>query len=408
MRYLAPEIERLFHEERKMAFIAGPRQVGKTTLAKHLLSITPQNAGYFNWDIDKDRKAILKDMVGFWTSGAAAHSSKRSRIALDEIHKYPRWKRFLKGFYDANSENLETLVTGSGRLDLYQRGGDSLFGRYALYRLHPFTVGELLSKDRETVHTPEHFWPHVFNTNSTQGSEKALREIERFSGFPEPLFSGSETRVRRWRQAHHHLVIREDLRDLSRIRDIGLVEALVALLPERIGSPLSLNALSEDLQVAFNTVKGWISTLSRLYYLFEIRPFAGKLSRTLRKEVKVYLFDPSEITEDGPRFENFTALHLKKLCDAWTDWGFGDFELYYVRDKEKREVDFLITSDRKPYALIECKLTDETVSPSLSYFRERFQPKYTVQLVRHLKTSAIYRKDLETWILSAAQLFSSI
>lgn len=407
MRYLTLEISRLLQEERKMAFIAGPRQVGKTTLAKHLLSLASNPIGYFNWDIETHRKQILKDSVGFWAK-VAEPSAQRQRIVLDEIHKYPRWKRFLKGFHDANHQNLETLVTGSGRLDLYQRGGDSLFGRYTLYRLHPFTLGEFLSKNRETIQTPDQFWSRIMDHGCPEESEAALKEIEHFSGFPEPLFSGSETRLRRWRRAHHHLVIREDVRDLSRIRDIGLVEALVSLLPERIGSPLSINALSEDLQVAFNTVKGWLDTLSRLYYLLEIRPFAGKLSRTLRRESKIYLFDSTEIKEEGPRFENMVALHLRKLCDAWTDWGLGDFELSYVRDKEKREVDFLITSDRKPYALIECKLTDETVSPSLSYFHERFQPKYTIQIVRHLKPPAIRKAVSGIWVVSACQFLSWI
>lgn len=286
MRYLTPEIDRFFLEEAKMAFIAGPRQVGKTTLAKHLLAQIHAEAFYFNWDIESHRKAIIKSPEDFWQGSAPIPGRPKPRLGLDEIHKYPRWKRFLKGLYDAKGKDLEILV------------------------------------------------------------------------------------------------IREDLRDLTRIREIGLVESLVTLLPERIGSPLSVNALREDLGVNFMTVQAWLEALERLYFLFRIRPYAGRLARTLRREEKVYLFDPSAIENEGAKFENLVALHLRKLCDAWTDWGYGDFNLFYVRDREKREVDFLITDRHKVYALIECKLRADGIDSSLRYFSERLKPKYAVQVMR--------------------------
>ena len=322
-----------------MAFIAGPRQVGKTTLAKHLLSLSGGAERYFNWDIESHRKAILRSPERFWEGGGPVRSKPRSlpRLVLDEIHKYPRWKRFLKGLYDAAGSEAEIVVTGSGRLDVYQRGGDSLFGRYGLYRLHPFTLGELLLSSRSSIRAPSVFWKEVLYGKPIQGAEEGLAQLERFTGFPEPLFAAQDRRLRRWRRARQHLVLREDLRDLTRIRELGLLEALVILLPQRIGSPLSLNSLSEGLGVAFNSVRLWMETLSRLYYLFEVRPYAGRLSRTLRREAKVYLFDFSEIENPGARFENMVALHLRKLCDAWNDWGFGEYRLHYIRDREKRE-----------------------------------------------------------------------
>jgi hypothetical protein len=374
MRHLTPELLRLLSEERKMAFIAGPRQVGKTTLVRHLLERSSSSENYFNWDVESHRKAILRNPEGFWTPARAA----RPRIALDEIHKYPRWKRFLKGLFDAAGARTDILVTGSGRLDVYQRGGDSLLGRYGLYRLHPFTLGEMTAPNR-SARTPEELWRL---DEPQQGAEQALVQMEALTGFPEPLFSGSESRLRRWRRARHHLVLREDLRDLTRIRDIGLVETLAALLPERVGSPLSLNALSEDLAVAFGSVKNWVEALGRLYYLFELRPYAGRMARALRREAKVYLFDFSEIEDPGARFENLVALHLLKLRDAWNDRGLGDYELHYVRDKEKREVDFLLTKSRRPYLLLETKLSAREISPSLLYFKERLKPAYAVQLSR--------------------------
>jgi uncharacterized protein len=361
---------------RKMAFIAGPRQVGKTTLARSLLA--QPEAAYFNWDVDAHRRALLKAPTDFWPA------DRVDRIVLDEIHKYPRWKRLLKGLYDTRGRDVEILVTGSGRLDVYQRGGDSLLGRYFLNRLHPFTVGELLAAGRQNVLPPSEFIRELLAGGAVAEAkaEDALARIERFTGFPEPLFSGRMDVLRRWRRARRELVLREDLRDLTRIRDLGLIDQMVELLPERVGSPLSVNALREDIGVAFDTVKSWIETLQRLYYLFEIRPFAGKLARTLRREAKVYLYDYSVVEDAGARFENIVALHLRKLVDAWNDQGEGDFALCYVRDKERREVDFLVTERRRPWLLIETQLSGRDVSPSLRYYRNQFRVPHTVQLVR--------------------------
>jgi predicted AAA+ superfamily ATPase len=383
MRYLTSEVARFLSEESKMAFIAGPRQVGKTTLARHLLAQVGMDAFYFNWDIESHRKAIIKHPEDFWQRAINPFPQLKLRISLDEIHKYPRWKRFLKGLYDAKGKDIEILVTGSGRLDIYQRGGDSLLGRYHLYHLHPFSLGEILKEDRATVLPPEEFWENLTHGSPPAGATKALHDLETLTGFPEPLFSGSETRLRRWRRSHQTLVVREDLRDLTRIREIGLVETMVSLLPERIGSPLSINSLKEDLGINFATVQGWLEALERLYYLFKIRPYAGRLARTLRREEKVYLFDFSVIEDLGAKFENVVAIHLRRLCDVWTDWGFGDFALYYVRDREKREVDFLITENRRPYTLVETKLRASDVDPSLKYFADRLKTKYAIQVVRY-------------------------
>jgi hypothetical protein len=379
MRYLKGSVEETLSTERKMAFVCGPRQVGKTTVARGLLA--KADRGYFNWDVDGHRRAILRDPDGFWATGSNL-GEKRTRIVLDEIHKYPRWKRFLKGLFDAHRDSLEVLVTGSGRLDVYQKGGDSLLGRYDLFHLHPFTLGELLAQGNQTVLSPSELGQRIEAPGVVPGAAEGLDLIERFTGFPEPLFAAQEQRMQRWRRSRRQLVLREDLRDLSRIRDIGLVDQLVALLPERIGSPLSVNALREDLQVAFDTVKGWLATLERLYFLFELRPFSGRLARTLRREGKVYLFDHTEIEDPGARFENVVALHLLKLVDFWNDVGHGDFALWYVRDKEKREVDFLVTDRRKPFLLVEAKLSDSQPSPALRYFAERLSPRWAIQVVR--------------------------
>ena len=376
MRYVSTWVEEVLRDG-KMAFVAGPRQVGKTTLAKSLLR--DPAGSYFTWDLDSHRRRIIRAREHFWPGPAG---TGRARIVLDEIHKYPRWKRFLKGLFDTRRDELEIIVVGSGRLDVYQKGGDSLLGRYGLHRLHPFTVGELLANGAQQVIAPNDLDDWLSSPGAVSGAAEALAQVERFTGFPEPLFAGRVETLRRWRRMRRALVLREDLRDLTRIRELGLIDQMVELLPERVGSPLSINALREDLGVAFDTARGWLETLARLYYLFELRPYAGRLTRTLRREGKVYLFDPTEIEDPGARFENLVALHLTKLVDAWNDRGFGDFALWYVRDKERREVDFLITERRRPYVLLETKLAADRPSPALRYFRERLRPKHAIQLVR--------------------------
>lgn len=392
MRYLRSAVESAL-AERKMAFVSGPRQVGKTTLARGLL--TDPRESYFTWDQDRDRRRILRAEGAFWATPSRGGTP---RIVLDEIHKYPRWKRLLKGLFDTYRDELELIVTGSGRLDIYQKGGDSLLGRYVLNRLHPFTVGELIAGGDQKVHTPEDFDAAMAGPEPVRGADEALQRIETFTGFPEPLFAGRLEQLRRWRRSRRDLVLREDLRDLTRIRDIGMIDHLVELLPERVGSPLSVNALREDVDVAYDTAKSWLQALARLYYLFELRPFAGKLARALRREAKVYLFDVTDIDSPGARFENVVALHLLKTVDAWNDRGYGDFALWYVRDKERREVDFLVTDRRRPYLLVETKLSDDGLSPSLRYFRDRLRPRHAVQLVR--RGSA--RKVDGVWIGPAA------
>ena len=333
-------------------------------------------SAYFTWDLESHRRRILRAPADFWPAATVY------RIVLDEIHKYPRWKRLLKGVFDVCGQDVQIIVTGSGRLDVYQKGGDSLLGRFVLNRLHPFTVGELLANGAQTVPTPADFVSRLSQKEKIAGSTEALERIERFTGFPEPLFSGSMEKLRRWRRTRRELVLREDLRDLTRIRDLGLIDQLASVLPDRIGSPLSVNALREDLGVAFDTAKGWLATLQRLYYLFELRPFAGKLARTLRREGKIYLYDHSLIEDPGARFENVVALHFRKLVDAWNDRGDGDFDLWYVRDKERREVDFLITDNRRPWLLAETRLADGQISPALRHYQAEFKVPHALQIVR--------------------------
>ena len=220
--------------------------------SRRACSETPAGS-YFTWDLDSHRRRIIRAREQFWPMPTGRG---RARIVLDEIHKYPRWKRFLKGLFDTRRDELEIIVVGSGRLDVYQKGGDSLLGRYGLHRLHPFTVGELLAGGAQQVITPRELDDWLSSPAAISGAAEALAQVERFTGFPEPLFAGRVEALRRWRRMRRALVLREDLRDLTRIRELGLIDQMVELLPERVGSPLSINALREDLGVAFDTGQG--------------------------------------------------------------------------------------------------------------------------------------------------------
>jgi predicted AAA+ superfamily ATPase len=358
----------------RMAFVVGPRQVGKTTLARRLQKARKSQDLYRNWDDLEWRRALSRDPYGFVDRFRPKSTGEKPLVVLDEIHKFPRWKRYVKGLWDTQGERLDVLVTGSGRLDVYQKGGDSLLGRYHQYRLHPFSVREAVDPGSPPLrYDPDDTLGQLLNASGRPRARvrDAFEALLRWGGFPEPFLAQSERELRRWHQQRRQLLVREDLRDLSRIQLLSHVEELVELLADRSGGILSYNALREDLQVAHDSVRLWVSYLERLYFVYLVRPFAGRIARALRREPKLYLWDWSEVADEGARFENLVASHLLKWCHFTQDWGYPPLELHFVRDKEKREVDFLITRDRKPWLLIEAKLSRITTSPALEHFAER-------------------------------------
>ena len=317
-----------------MVFVAGPRQVGKTTLAR---SLPGADGGYLNWDIPEHRERILRRELPpspLWI--------------FDEIHKYRLWRNYLKGLYDGKSPEQRILVTGSARLDLYRYSGDSLQGRYHLLHLHPLSLAEL------------------------DGAEESLRQLLVLGGFPEPFFSGSEVEARRWSREYRNLLIREELVSLERVQDLGRLELLMLRLPDLVGSPLSINALREDLQVSHKTVANWLQILERLFALFRLSPFGSPTIRAVKKEQKHYHFDWTLIPDLPPRFENLVASHLLKWVQYQQDTQGRDLELRYFRDVEGREVDFVVTERRKPVLFVECKWADVEVDRSLRYLKTRF------------------------------------
>lgn len=385
-RYLTPFVVEDLKE--KMVFVSGPRQVGKTTLSTELVSQHYETSAYFSWDFKDDRSRILNSE---WPADAEL-------IILDEIHKYKKWKTLLKGNFDKFRQQYKFLVTGSARLNVFRKGGDSLQGRYHNFRLHPFSVAEMLQKKNRLKVFDEIC---IDKTNS----ETDFNMLLTYGGFPEPLLKQQERILRRWHREKIERLFREDIREMEQIRDLGNMQLLADLLPSRVGSLLSLNALREDLDVSFRSVSHWIDILETFYYHFRIYPFSSRGIRSLKKEPKLFLWDWSEIKEEGKRFENCVASHLLKMVHFLKDYEGYDAKLHFLRDRDKREVDFLIAVDGQPWFACEVKIQDGEVSPSLKYFKERLQIPFTYQIVRN------YNKDIVSdgvRILSAAKFLSSL
>lgn len=350
---------------RKAVFLAGPRQVGKTTLARRVLDSFGAGV-YLSWDNREDRREIR---AARWPGG-------RALVVLDELHKWRGWKGWLKGEFDKHRDRLRFLVTGSARLDLYRRGGDSLQGRYHHYRLHPFSYAEVESHGGNA--TPE---PGRELSIPARGSKHLAGTLLEFGGFPEPFLAASARTLRRWQKERLDRFFREDVRDLEAVRNLSAIETLADLLPGRVGSPLSANALREDLEVSHRAVTSWLDVLDRLYHLVRLRPYAARAVRGLRKMPKAYLWDWSLVPERGPRFENLIALHLLKLCHSLADRDGHRAELHFLRDRSGREVDFLVTVAGKPWFAVEAKTTETRIDPSLLYFRERLKIPWVYQVV---------------------------
>jgi predicted AAA+ superfamily ATPase len=396
-RYLAQSIQEIALNRHKMVFISGPRQVGKTTFSKSYAHLF-KNFSYKNWDdvafkkwwSKNDFSELLQEL-----NHNETHSSKL--VIFDEIHKAKGWKSKLKGFYDLWGDITGIIVTGSARLNVYKKGSDSLMGRYYHFRLHPFSLCELAKLE---INTPQMLEKKLFTKTAPriQTSFSALSDLFVFSGFPEPLFAKNSKIQRLWKNNRLHKIVREDLLDLSQVQEISSVEILCSLLPERVGSTVSVQSLREILNVSHESVSRWLTYLQELYYIFEIKPYSKSISRSLKKEGKLYLYDWTECETDGAKFENMIASHLLKLCHFYEDTGEGDFKLNYLRDKDKNEIDFIIIKDKKPWFTVECKFSDQTLHKSYIKFQNQLQCPH-IQVVYGKN---IFRKiDDLTWIMSA-------
>ena len=358
-----------FLHNRQMALVSGPRQVGKTTACRSL------GEAYLTWDNADDRKVILRGPGALAERvGLGRLRSGPITVVLDELHKFARRKGFLKGFFDTYGEALRVMVTGSSRLDMFMRGGDSLMGRYLLYRMHPWSVGECVRvevPDHE-IRPPAPVAPEDWAALRTHG------------GFPEPFLRRDLRFTRRWGSLRLGQLAREDLRDVAQIQDLGTIESLMRILAERSGQQLVFANLANEVGVAQGTLLRWVDLLARLHFGFLVRPWSTNVARSLRKEPKWFLRDWSGLADEGARSETLVACHLLKAVEGWTDLGFGDFELRYLRDKEKREVDFLVVKDQRPWFLVEVKTGDTRLSPALAHFQAQTGAPHAFQAVLDL------------------------
>ena len=350
--------------DKKLVILTGPRQVGKTTLSRQLL--TEKNSfQYLNWDISSDRR-ILQD--GSW-------SQQVPLLIFDEIHKMPNWKIWLKGIADSrlaqiantNTPAQKILITGSARMDTFRQSGESLAGRYFSWRLHPISVKELVDF-------------------GGMNADQALDHLLIRGGFPEPCLAETDSDANRWRQQYFTDLIREDILEFSRIQEVNTMRLFVEMLRDRVGSPLSLASLARDLSVTQPTLKKYLDILEALFIVFVIHPWHSNVARSLLKAPKVYFYDNAFVRGgSGIQFENAVASMLQKQVHFQEDSQGVSSGLHYIRTKDDAEVDFAISEDQALTHLIECKLSDSSLSPALLRFSNQFQNAKAVQLVKNIR-----------------------
>ena len=367
-RYYDTMLKEHLSSLRQMAFVSGPRQVGKTTSCRNLAD------HYLNWDNTDDRSLIVKGPATISEKiGLNTLSKSKPTTLFDELHKFGKWKQFLKGFFDTYADHVNVLVTGSSRMDVYRRGGDSLMGRYFLYHMHPFSIAEVAYQN-----LPD---PDKIIRRRKQINEDDFSALWNHGGYPEPFLKRDKRFSHRWQNLRLQQLLREDVRDLTQIHQLDQLELLVRLLLERSSHQLIYSNLANEIQVSVDTIRRWTATLCNLHLGFLVRPWFKNVARSLRKEPKWFLRDWSAIDDPGDKAETFVACHLLKAVEGWNDMGFGNFQLNYLRDRNQREVDFVVIKDKKPWFLVEAKSSEKTISPSLKFFQEQIKSPLAFQVV---------------------------
>lgn len=358
--------------QKKMVFLAGPRQAGKTWLAEDIAK-EYQHPLYLNYD-NIDHRKIINDHA--WTD-------ETDLLILDELHKKPRWKNYLKGLYDTKLKHLHILVTGSAKLDLYHKVGDSLAGRYFLHHLLPISLAELKQVDEPV---------------------NMKRLIER-SGFPEPYLAKTEVDAKRWRLQYADSLLRTDVLDFKNIGNLQAIRMVFELLRRKVGTSVSYKSIAEDVEISPHTVKKYIEVLEAIYVVFRVTPYSKNIARSLLKEPKIYFYDTGLVEGDeGAIFENFVANALLKYAFGKIDYQAELYELKYFRTKEGKEIDFVLALDNKVETVIEVKVSDKDINPHLLWMQEKYQFK-AIQLVKHLRQE--YKKQ-EVEVRSAEKYLQNL
>jgi uncharacterized protein len=357
---------------RKIVLLTGPRQSGKTTLARMLV----KDFDYFNYDLAEHRVALMKKS---WRRDCAL-------LIFDELHKMKNWKSWLKGIYDARGPAPPMMVTGSARLDTARKMGDSLAGRFFQYRLHPLDLKEI---------------------KALMAPVEALDRLMRFGGFPEPFLEGEEIFYNRWKKSHHDIILRQDILDLENVRSIAYLETLIELMRSRVGSPVSYNSLAGDLQRDPKTIKRWLELLERMYVIFRVTPYHKNIARSLLKEPKYYFYDTGQVSGDaGKKLENVVACALLKELHFLEDTLGRSCTLNYLRDKEGREIDFLIMIDNRPVLMIEVKWAEESLSRNFAVFSKYLPHTPGVQLVGKIEREKSFESGVR--IMDAARWLTDL
>jgi predicted AAA+ superfamily ATPase len=354
-----------FINDNQMALLTGPRQVGKTTTCTSFEA----NHHYFNWDNENDARLFLEGPAAI--AEKIGVSQKRT-VVFDELHKYPQWRNFLKGFYDSYArDRFNIVVTGSSRLDIYRRGADSLMGRYFLYHMHPLSVAELAHQKLAEIEISK---PQSISISN-------FKRLERFGGFPEPYLKNNVRFFNRWKRTRLKLLFREELRDVTRVQEVGKIELLSEFIRQHSGQLLNYASLARKIRASQDSIRRWIGVLESLYYCFLVRPWTKNLTRSLLKEPKIYLTDWALVDNPGVRLENMVGCHLLKAVTWWQDLGLGEYGLYFLRTKDKREVDFLVSREGRPWFIVEVKSSHtRPLSKNLEYFQTRIGAKHAFQV----------------------------
>jgi len=362
IRYLTEYIQEDL--DKKIILLTGPRQTGKTTLSKML---TP-NYDYFNFDNLDDRLALKKKT---W-------DRSKELVIFDELHKLKNWKSWLKGIYDTEGITPPILVTGSAKLDTYRKVGDSLAGRFFQFRIHPLDLKEIC-----TFLEPENL-------------EDELDKLLFIGGFPEPFLNGTTRFYNRWKKSHLDIILKQDLIELENIQQIIQIETLIQLLKDRVGSPVSYSSLARDLQCSDKTVKRWLTILENMYVLFKVPPFHKNIARAIQKAPKFYFYDTGQVIGDsGIKLENVVACALQKEIHFQEDC-FGEAKkLYYLKTKDKKEIDFCITTENTPSLMVEVKWKDGNLSPNFEIFNHIFPQAKIIQVTKELNREKTFPNGAE-------------